>query len=265
MSRWSVWFLFAGVRRVLCRVLVLDTSFGLPWVCGWLLFVLFDDFLCECEVCFRACCVGVVEDGWHAVAWCFAEFDVALDDGFEDEFAEVAFYFFVDLVGQSESAVVHGEQEAFYFEAWVHACFDDFDGVEQFADAFEGEVFALHGDDDAIGCGEGIDGDEAKAGAAVDEDIVVILCDGAEYVFHDALLVLEVEQFYFCADEVDVRRYDVESFDVCGVDDVADVNLSEQCVVDGVFYFADVYAHAAGGVGLRVGVYEEYFLFECGE
>ena len=196
---------------------------------------------------------------------CFAELDVALDDGLEDELAEVTLHLFVDLVGEAQAAVVHGQEEAFYLEARVHARLHYLDGVEQFADAFEGEVLALYGYDDAVGCRQGVDRDESEAGAAVDEDVVVVLYDGGKQFLHDALLVLEVQQFYLSSDEVDVGGHDVEPFDVGGIDDVADVNLSEQGVVDGVFYLADVHSHAAGGIGLRVGIHEQYFLFEGGK
>ena len=62
-----------------------------------------------------------------------------------------------------------------------------------------------------------------------------------------------------------MRGHDVEALDVGRVDDVLDAHLAEQRVVDGVVELADIYAHAAGGIGLRVSVDEEDFLFEGGE
>ena len=213
----------------------------------------------------RACRIGIVEDGGHAVAGCLAELDVALDDGLEDELAEVAAHLFVDLVGEAQAAVVHGEQESLYLELRVHARLHDLDCVEQLADALEGEVLALHGDDDAVGCGQGVDRDEAEAGAAVDEDVVVVGHDGLQQAPEDALLVLEVQQLYLGADEVDVRGNDVEPLDVRCVYYVANVHLPEQGIIYGVLYLARVDAHAAGGVGLRVGIDEEHFLLERGK
>ena len=88
---------------------------------------------------------------------------------------------------------------------------------------------------------------------------------GCSRFLQDALLVLEVQQLYLGSDEVDVRGHDVEPLDVGGVYDVANVHLSEQGVVDGVLYLADIDAHAAGGIGLRVGIDEEHFLLERGK
>ena len=126
------------------------------------------------------------------MTWGFAELYIALDDCLEDQFAEVSLDFFVDLVGEAKSAIVHSQQETFDFEARIHASLDYLDGVEQLTDAFEGEVLALNWDDDTIGSGQGINCDEAKAGTAIDEDIVVIRYDWVYCVLEDSLLVLEV-------------------------------------------------------------------------
>ena len=81
-----------------------------------------------------------------------AEFDIALDDGLEDQFLEVAFDLLENLVGKSESRIIHCEEESFYFECGIEFRLDDFNGVEQFANSFECEVFALNRNDDGIGC-----------------------------------------------------------------------------------------------------------------
>ena len=193
------------------------------------------------------------------------EFHVTLDNGLEHQLLEVTFHLVINLVGQAQTRIVHGEQEAFYLELRIHARLHYLYRVEELADALQGEVLALHGDDDAIGGSQGVDRDEAKAGAAVDEDVVVVLHDGLQQIPQDALLVLEVEQLYLCAHQVDVRRNDVEPFDVCSIYNVADVHLSKQSIVDGVLNLAHVDAHAAGGIGLRVSIDEEHFLLERGK
>ena len=84
----------------------------------------------------------------------FAEAYIALDDGVEDQFLEVAAHLVEHLVAQAEARVVHREQEAFDAESGVELRLDDLDGIEQFADTFKGKVLALHGDDDRVGCRE---------------------------------------------------------------------------------------------------------------
>ena len=70
-----------------------------------------------------------------------AQFHVALDDSLEYQFLEVALHLVVNLVGESEAAVVHRQQETFYFELRIQLALDDLDGVEQLADSFQCKVF----------------------------------------------------------------------------------------------------------------------------
>lgn len=92
------------------------------------------------------------------------EFDVALYDGAEDQFLEVALHLVVDLAGQAQAAVIHREQETLDLELRVEFALDDLDGVEQLADALQGEILTLHGDDDAVGCRQRIDRDQTERG-----------------------------------------------------------------------------------------------------
>ena len=78
----------------------------------------------------------------------FGELHVALHHRFEHQFLEVAFHLIVDLVGQSQTAVVHREEEAFDFQFGVESHLDHANRVEQLRDTLEREIFALHGDDD---------------------------------------------------------------------------------------------------------------------
>ena len=89
--------------------------------------------------------VGVVHERRYAVAGRFAEPDVALYDGVEYQFAEVLFQFFLNLVAQSQTGVVHGEQETFDFEVGVEPRLDSLAGFEPFSDAFQGELSGLYG------------------------------------------------------------------------------------------------------------------------
>lgn len=108
----------------------------------------FDEFLGQLQVVEGSFGVGVVHEYRYAVAGRFAEFYVALYHGVEDQFAEVLFQFFLNLVAQSQAGVVHGEEKSFDFEVGIESRLDEFDGVEQFTDAFEGEIFGLYGYDD---------------------------------------------------------------------------------------------------------------------
>ncbi len=49
-------------------------------------------------------------------SWGFAQFYIALDDGVEHQFLEVAFHLVVYLVGLAQPRVIHGQQESLDFE-----------------------------------------------------------------------------------------------------------------------------------------------------
>ena len=107
---------------------------------------------------FAACRVGVVEYHGQAVAWTLAELDVALYDGFEHQFLEMALYLVIYLIGQTKARVVHRKQESLYLQLCVELAFDYLYSVEQLADAFESEILALHRNDDRVGRRQRVDG-----------------------------------------------------------------------------------------------------------
>ena len=96
------------------------------------------------------------------MAWRLREFYVSLYNGLEHQFLEVALYLVINLVGQTQTTIVHGKQESLDFQHWVQLVFDNLDCVEQFADTLKCKVLALHGDDNRVGRSKGVNGDEAQ-------------------------------------------------------------------------------------------------------
>ena len=209
--------------------------------------------------------VGVVKDDGQSVALAFAQFDVALYHRLEYQFLEVALYLVVYLAGQTQTVVVHREQESLYLKFRIQLALDDLDGVEQFADALYCEVLALYRDDDTVGSSECVDGDESERGRAVDEDKVVLVADGCKQFLDYLLAVLEVEHLYLCSHEVYVARYDVQTSDVGGVDGIAYIYVVYDALVERRVYLLNVNTQTAGCVGLWVGVYDKYRLLQCGQ
>ncbi len=125
---------------------------------------------------------GVVECDGFAVAGGFGEADVAGDGGFEELFAEEAGEVVADLLGEVGAVVEHGEEDAFEGEGGVEAGGDAVERGHELGDAFEGEVFGLHGDEEGVGCDEGVEGEEIECGWAVEEDEGVLVADGGEGV-----------------------------------------------------------------------------------
>ena len=186
--------------------------------------------------------LGVVENDGKAMALTLAQLDVALDDGLEYQLLEVALHLIVNLVGKAKTTVVHGEQETFDLELGVELALDNLDGVEQLADTLKSKVFALYGDDDAVGCCERVDCDETQRWRAVDEDEVVFLTDGGKQVLDNPFAVLQIEHLYLGTYQVDVAGDDVETIYVSGVDGVTNICVVDDALVERTVYLLDVYS-----------------------
>jgi hypothetical protein len=146
------------------------------------------------------CGGGVVLLDGSSVAGSFGESDGTGDDdpeGVEEMFTDLRF----DVSGQIGACIVHGEQYAAQFELWVEIALDEFDGVGEVAESFEGEIFALDGDDDFISGGEGVDSEKAERGWAINEDEVEVVSDGFECALHTEFAGHDGDKFDFGSDE----------------------------------------------------------------
>ena len=96
-----------------------------------------------------------------------------------------------------------------------------------------GEVLALERDHNAVAGGEGIDGEQAERGLAVDEDDVVVVHDGAQDPGEDLLAGDLADQLDLGRRQVDVGGDQVEVGRARRLDDVVDlVAALDEEVVD---------------------------------
>ena len=70
---------------------------------------------------------------------------VAWNHSVKHHIAEMPFQLVENLVGEAQTRVVHRQKEALDFQLRIELRFDDAYRVEQFADAFQCEIFRLHG------------------------------------------------------------------------------------------------------------------------
>ena len=121
----------------------------------------------------------------------------------------------------------------------------------------------MDGDDDRVGCRQGIDRNQTQGGRAVDQDIVVVVAYGAQKAADHFLTLVDVEHFYLCAYQIDVAGDDVKTIYVGGVNRFPDVGFADEAFVKRTVQVVDVHAQSTRGVGLGVGVYHQYRLFKC--
>jgi hypothetical protein len=85
-----------------------------------------------------------------------------------------------DLQGQARSAVVHGEDDPTDPELRVQVGADQLDVAKQLSQAFERVVLALDRDQELVGRGEGVHGEQPERRRTVNEDRVVLVVDRFE-------------------------------------------------------------------------------------
>ena len=110
-------------------------------------FVALDELPRKVQIIDGTFAAGVMHNDGLSKAWRFAQPRVSLDYGIENHVLEVCFYFFNYLVGETKPAVVHREQESLYLQFRILPGLNNLNGIEQFSQAFQCEIFTLHRDD----------------------------------------------------------------------------------------------------------------------
>ena len=171
------------------------------------------------------------------------------------------FEVFVDLLGEVGAVVVHGEEDTFEGQARVEGLGDAVERGHELGYAFEGEVFGLHGDEEAVGSDQGVEGEEIESRRAVEQDEWVVGADRGEGFAELEFAIFERDELNRGADEVFAARNELEGIDFGREKGFGDGGVAEEDVVDaeaGVFaVFCASEAETSGGVGLGVAVNEQ--------
>ena len=77
------------------------------------------------------------------------------------------------------------------------------DGFQQLADALQRQEVRLHGDDDLVGDGEGVEGQQAQARRAVEQHVVEVEVGGLEALLEELLAAQDADELDLGGGEVD--------------------------------------------------------------
>src|ERR1700738_145997 len=105
------------------------------------------------------------------------------EDGTAKEFAHALLY----LGRMERSWASHRGQDTEELEVSIGAGPDLGDGVQEQLHPLEGQEVELQGNEDAVGGGQGVDGEQAKVGRAVHHRVVVYVADRLQ-AFAEAVL-----------------------------------------------------------------------------
>ena len=188
------------------------------------------------------------------MARCLAQTDVAGNHRVKDHWTEVAFQFFVDLIGQAQTRVIHGQQKAFDLDLRIEFRFDDTDGVEKLGDSLQCEIFSLHGNDHGVCRGQCVDRYKSERRRAVDQYVVILVLDGSDCLFQYILTRRLVDKLNFSACQVDARPDKIKPLAAGGYLGSLHRIVIDQTFVDRRGHSLRVYPVARCCVGLRIGV-----------
>src|SRR5215211_6539614 len=209
-----------------------------------------------------SCTLGRVEGYGHPEAGGFAQPYVPRDYGVEDAFSEEGTYFVGDLMGQVRAWIEHRQEHPADLETGIQFLPDHPDALHELGEPLKGIILALYRDENLIGGGKRVEGQEIQGRRTVEQHPVV------RRQFLQRPLELELprqtgDQFDLGPDQVDRGRRDVETFDLCLHSYVLQGFALEQNVVHAS---ARSWRHteAAGSIPLRVHVdHENPFALSC--
>jgi hypothetical protein len=147
------------------------------------------------------------------------------DDGPEDATPEGIFDPAEHFAPVDRPGIVHGGEDADDLEVGVEALPDLLDGVHQQGHPAQGEVLALERDEDAVGGGEGVDGEQAETGRAVDQHVVVALAQHPKDPQQRLLAGDLPDQQDLGRGQVDVGGKEIEPFLLGALDAPAGIRL----------------------------------------
>ena len=105
---------------------------------------------------------GIILKDSLAVDGCFCQSHIITDDGLENLLVKTVIDDFPHASVQRLAAIELGDDDAAHFKVGVEPLLNDADDVHQLCHTSHGKVLRLNRDDDVVGCGEGIQGQQAQ-------------------------------------------------------------------------------------------------------
>ena len=226
---------------------------------------LLDQLGSKLEISLGASRTLIEDDARHAMAWRLGKADVAWDDGREDLVLEVRLELGRDLLRQGHAAIEHHPEDADDPDRGVEVRVDLADGIDEIAESFEGEVLALHRDDDAVGRTQAVEGQDGQGWRCINENEVIFVLDRLKGIAQAPFPGLQVDHLDLGAGQFAVCREDVIATNFTVDSRAADVTVANQDVVQRALKPSLVDAATHGRVALWVQIDQQNTLFMAGQ
>ena len=197
--------------------------------------------------------------------WRLGKADAPLYYGIEHHILEMLPQFVDHLGVDLRPAVEHSYDESFDRKSGIDLVLHEPDGLEELAQALQGEVFRLDRDHYGISGGKGIDRDKSEGRGTVDNDVVIVVADRGKPLPEDGFAFRSLNHLDLSSDQVDVGRYHLKVVQLRLDQDVVDIDGADHYLIErALLVVVRRKIQPGGGVGLGVGVnYEHPFLEDC--
>jgi len=133
------------------------------------------------------------------------------DQGLEDLVAKMLLELVRDLLRQRHARVKHDAQQTDYLQVRIQVGRDFLDGIGKIGQTFQRIVFALHGDDHAMGGAQAIQSQQRQGWRTVDENEVIVSIDLGQSFTQAFVAVIQRDHFHFCTCKFTVGRENIKA------------------------------------------------------
>jgi len=95
----------------------------------------------------------------------------------------------MNLLRQIGTLIPHGNQHSLDFQVRVSLTSDLPDRLHQLRNSFQRKVLALDGNQDAVGCHEGVHRKKVQRRRAINQDVVVVVLERSEQLAEPAVSI----------------------------------------------------------------------------
>ena len=163
----------------------------------------------------------------------------------------------MNLLCEVGPLIEHGDQNPFNLEIRVSLTADLADRFDQLRNALESEILALYGDQDAIGSDEGVDGQQIHRRRTINQNEIVIICNGAEQLAEPPLPPLHLGQLERETHQFAARGCQKQRFHFSRQKDGRNRFAKRQRMIRRVFVCIPTHSQSRGRVSLRIEIYKE--------
>src|ERR1700730_12985765 len=125
------------------------------------------NLLGELGITLSALTMDIIENNRLTETWRLRQSYVSRNHALEDLRTKKAAQIRCDLPRESGALIVHCEQNAFDLQTWIERAADSHQGIKQFGNTFQRQVFALNGNQHSVRGNQGIQSQKIQSRRAI--------------------------------------------------------------------------------------------------